>query len=154
LHRDLLAEATAAASRALAAFDAPGLEYERARTLLVVGRIQRRRRERGNARRSLLEAAHLFTGIGAAGWAAHTRRELDQLGLQQTSDQELTPTEMRIATLAATGHTNAAVAGRLAISPKTVEAHLSRIYRKLGIHSRAELGSWLATVGRAGPPAL
>ena len=52
----------------------------------------------------------------------------------------LTPSEQRVAELAASGMTNRDVAAALFISPKTVEANLSRIYRKLGIHSRAELG--------------
>ena len=53
---------------------------------------------------------------------------------------DLTPTERRVADLAAEGLSNRDVAASLYISAKTVEAHLSRIYRKLGIHSRAELG--------------
>ena len=62
-----------------------------------------------------------------AGWQAHAERALERLGLQR-SDNELTPSEYRIATLAASGLTNATVAARLSLSPKTVEAHLTRIY--------------------------
>jgi DNA-binding CsgD family transcriptional regulator len=57
----------------------------------------------------------------------------------------LTPTETRIASLAAGGATNREIAGALFISPKTVEANMTRIYQKLGIHSRAELGGRLAS---------
>ena len=52
----------------------------------------------------------------------------------------LTPSEKRVAELAASGMTNRNVAAALFISPKTVEVNLTRIYRKLDIHSRAELG--------------
>ena len=81
--------------------------------------------------------------MGASGWQAYADREIRRLGLQPSETRELTPSEHRIATLAASGLTNGAVATRLSISPKTVEAHLSRIYGKLGIHSRAELGQWM-----------
>jgi DNA-binding CsgD family transcriptional regulator len=57
---------------------------------------------------------------------------------------ELTATEARVAALAASGMTNREVAAAAFLSPKTVEANLSRVYRKLAIHSRAELGAWLA----------
>jgi DNA-binding NarL/FixJ family response regulator len=66
------------------------------------------------------------------------------LGLPQRSTRQLTPTEQRVAELVASGLTNVAVAARLSISPKTVEANLSRVYRKLGIRSRAQLGRWAA----------
>ena len=137
--------AAAAADQALTAFDAPGLDYEEARTLLTYSRIHRRRRERAKARERLIAAETIFTRLGAAGWAAQAHREFDQLGLQRTPETQLTPSERRIAELSAAGHTNASIAARLAISPKTVEAHLTRIYQKLRIHSRAELGQWIAT---------
>lgn len=56
----------------------------------------------------------------------------------------LTPGERRVAELSATGLTNRVVGATLFISPKTVEAHLSRVYQKLGIRSRAELGGVMA----------
>ena len=60
---------------------------------------------------------------------------------------KLTPAEQRVAELAASGMTNRGVAGLLFISPKTVEATLARIYRKLGIRSRAELGRRMGKTG-------
>jgi DNA-binding NarL/FixJ family response regulator len=57
---------------------------------------------------------------------------------------KLTPSEQRVAELAARGLTNREVAAKLFISPKTVEANLTKVYRKLEIGSRAELGQWLA----------
>ncbi len=145
LHHDDLDAATSAIHQALAALDTPGLDYERARTLLIAARIQRRRRQRGQAQVSLRAASAVFLRLGALGWAAHADRELARLGLKAGREKDLTPSERLIAELAAAGHTNAAVASRLAVSPKTVEAHLSHIYRKLGIRSRAELGRWAAT---------
>jgi DNA-binding CsgD family transcriptional regulator len=129
---------------ALSAHDGPGLRYERARTLLLLGRLERRRRQRSSARDALQEAALLFDQVGAARWAANAREEGRHLGLPQRSTRQLTPTEQRVAELVASGLTNVAVAARLSISPKTVEANLSRVYRKLGIRSRAQLGRWAA----------
>lgn len=67
--------------------------------------------------------------------------EVERLGLSRSGDRdELTSSERRVAELAASGLTNREVGSELSISPKTVEANLARAYRKLGIHSRAELG--------------
>jgi DNA-binding CsgD family transcriptional regulator len=76
-------------------------------------------------------------------WAQRARSELARLGRVDDPD-ELTATEARVAALAASGLTNREVAAAAFLSPKTVEANLSRVYRKLAIHSRAELGAWLA----------
>jgi len=69
---------------------------------------------------------------------------LTRLGLRRAPRGELTATERRVAELAAGGLTNREVAVALFISPKTVEANLARVYRKLGIASRAELGARMA----------
>ena len=139
-----LEAATTALDAAMAAFDPTSHRYERARTRLVLAALHRRRRQRRQAQEELISARDEFEALGAAGWQAHASRVLDRLGMQPGADGELTPSELRIATLAASGLTNAAVATRLSISPKTVEAHLTRVYGKLDIHSRAELGAWLA----------
>ena len=139
-----LDEAEDALHRALAAFDVQSRRYERARTMLVLAALHRRRRQRTHARDALFLARDQFASLGAAGWQAYAERELERLGLQRSESRELTPSEHRIATLAASGLTNTTVATRLSLSPKTVEAHLTRIYHKLGIHSRAELGQWVA----------
>jgi DNA-binding NarL/FixJ family response regulator len=76
-------------------------------------------------------------------WAEQARAELGRVGLRRAPD-ELTPTERRVAELAATGLTNREVASAAFMSPKTVEANLARVYRKLGIASRAELGARMA----------
>jgi DNA-binding CsgD family transcriptional regulator len=138
-------DALRAFERALEAFDRlPSLRYDRARTLLVLGLLQRRRGQRAAARASLEEAERLFDEVGAAQWARNACAELDRLGLRGGSDGELTPTEHHIAELAASGLTNKQIAAARFVSPKTVEAQLSRVYRKLGIRSRAQLAHLLA----------
>ncbi len=124
--------------------DAPGLRHDRARTLLVLARLHRRRRARGAAAGCLREAARLFTELGRSGWAEVADRERE-LCLPPETPGVLTPGELRVAELAGAGLTNAAIAARLGISPKTVEASLARSYRKLGLHSRAQLGGWHRT---------
>jgi DNA-binding CsgD family transcriptional regulator len=120
------------------------MPLERARTLLVKGVIERRARRRGDAKRSFEEALEIFERAGARLWADRARAELDRVGLRRASGDELTEGERRVAELAAQGMTNREVAAALYMSPKTVGANLSRVYRKLGIKSRAELGARMA----------
>lgn len=119
-------------------------EFDRARTLLLRAALQRRLRDRAGASASLAEAGTIFRTLGAAGWAQRTDAELTRLGRDRRAEEGLTPAEIQLAALTASGLTNRAVAARLFMSPKTVEAHLSRIYAKLGIRSRAELGRAMA----------
>ena len=125
------------------------MPFERGRTLLVLGVLQRRRKERRLADESLEQARTIFEDLGAPIWAARARIELRPLGGRPTSRLTFTPAERRVAELAASGLTNREVAAALFISPKTVEGNLARVYRKLDIRSRAELGARIA----AGPPA-
>lgn len=115
-----------------------------ARTLLALGQIQRRANRRREARQTLERALKIFQEVGAKQWAKRTRGELARLGLRRDAGSELTPTEEQVAERAASGMTNRQIAGALFISPKTVEANLARVYRKLGISSRAELGRRIA----------
>jgi len=134
-------DAAGAFGRALAAHErVPQLRYDRGRTLLALGEFQRRRNQRRAAHESLTEAARLFAEVGAAQWERNARTELDRIGMQAGAGDELTATEQHVAELAASGMTVREMAVALLVSPKTVEAHLTRIYRKLGIRSRAELG--------------
>ncbi len=126
------------------------LPFERGWTLLVRGRLLRRSRQKRSAVEALTAAAELFDELGAPAFAERARRELDRVGLRRTGP-ELTPSELAIATLAATGLTNREVAQSAFVSQKTVEANLARVYRKLGIRSRAELGSHMALTDRADP---
>jgi class 3 adenylate cyclase len=111
-------------------------------TLLVRGRLLRRARQRRAAAQALQRALEIFEKLGAPDWADRARAELDRVGLRR-APQELTASELRVAELVASGLTNREVAGKAFMSSKTVEAHLARVYRKLGIHSRAGLGARL-----------
>jgi len=133
-----------AAEVALAQHEQLAMPFDRARTLLVLGRLQRRLGKRRASKSTLEETLRTFEGIGTALWAAKARGELRRLGTHPGPAAELTPTEQRVAELAASGLTNREVAAALLISPKTVEANLARIYQKLEIRSRAELGRRMA----------
>jgi DNA-binding NarL/FixJ family response regulator len=134
-------------SGALAALDAldvrvaSELPFELAWALLVKGRLLRRLKRRRSAATTLQEALEIFERLGAPVWAEWTRSELVRVGPRRRAPDELTATELRVAELAATGLTNREVANAAFISTKTVEANLARVYRKLGIRSRAELGA-------------
>jgi DNA-binding CsgD family transcriptional regulator len=120
-----------------------GEPFERGRTMLALGGVQRRDRKKRAARASLESALEVFEELGAAVWASRARAELARVG-GRASAAGLTPTEERIAELIAAGRTYREVANALFISPKTVQWNLSKIYRKLGIRSRAELAGRLA----------
>jgi DNA-binding CsgD family transcriptional regulator len=120
------------------------MPIERGRTLLALGRVRRRLRERRAAKRVLEQALAIFESAGSALWAAQAREELGALGLRAGPRDVLTASEERVARLAASGLTNRQVASTLQISPRTVEAHLAHAYRKLDIRSRAELGARIA----------
>jgi DNA-binding NarL/FixJ family response regulator len=139
-------DAAGAVQVADAALADPVLErfpFEQARILLAQGRAWRRSRHRGDADRALRAAAVLFERGGARAWATLAIEEARRTGFVR-SGPELTPSEQRIASLVAQGMTNRAVADRLFISPKTVEATIARTYAKLGISSRAQLGAVMA----------
>ncbi|PSK67169.1 putative HTH-type transcriptional regulator [Micromonospora sp. MH33] len=124
------------------------LPLDRARCLLVAGRACRRARRRREAREALEAAVTEFTALGAVAFAERAQAELARIGRRAPTATALTATEERVARLAAGGRTNRAIADELFISPKTVEANLARVYRKLGISTRAELG---AAMGRPAP---
>lgn len=133
-----------ALERALTAHERLPMPIERARSLLVLGRIRRRLRKRRSAKTALDEALEIFEEVGSPLWAEQASEEIACLGLRPSAPGDLTPSEERIAKLAAEGLTNREVAASLMVSPKTVEASLARAYRKLGIKSRAELGARMA----------
>jgi DNA-binding CsgD family transcriptional regulator len=145
LARGQLDAALAAAEDSARGWAALGMPTERGRALLMLGQVRRHRREHGLARETFEEARELFTSIGALPWAAQATEELRRVPIRRRASDDLTPTEERVAALAADGLTNQQVAKALFLSPKTVEAHLSRVYAKLGIRSRAELGARMAT---------
>ena len=114
-----------------------GLPFELGRCLLVLGTAQRKARQRRDAAATLDEAAATFASLGAPRWQALA--ETQRARLAPGRDDALTPTEQRIAELVASGHSNPEIAATLYISVKTVEANLTRIYRKLGLRSRVDL---------------
>jgi DNA-binding CsgD family transcriptional regulator len=118
--------------------------FELGRTLRAHGMILRRDKQKAAASRTLGQALALFERLGASLWAESTRAELDRVGLRRTISTGLTEAEAKVAELVATGCTNREVASALFMSPKTVEAHLAHIYRKLGIRSRTELAQRVA----------
>ena len=132
--------------KAFAALDAldeaaaANLPFDFAWTLLLRGRLHRRAKQRHVAAEVLRAALKQFEQLGAPSWIERTRAELDRVGLRR-APTELTATERRVAELAASGLTNREVASKAFMSPKTVQANLARVYRKLGISSRAELGA-------------
>jgi DNA-binding CsgD family transcriptional regulator len=143
-HEDVEA-ATSALREAAAAYDELGLPLPGARTLLVLGRAERRLRRWADARASLEQAAAAFEAIGSPGWAQVARSELQRLsGRRPGAAEDLTATERRVVELAAEGLANKEIAAALFVTVHTVEAHLSHAYAKLGVRSRGRLASRLA----------
>jgi len=118
--------------------------FARARTQLCYGERLRRLRRRRDAREQLRQALAAFDAAGAAPWAERARAELHATGehvphRDPTAPERLTPQELQVAMQVATGKSNRDVAATLFLSAKTVEYHLTHVYRKLELHSRAEL---------------
>jgi DNA-binding CsgD family transcriptional regulator len=125
---------------ALAAHEELPEPFERARTLHVQGRIERRAHNWAAARSALTAALTEFDALGAARWAERAAADLARLpGRRPVVDGALTATESDVAALVAQGLSNKEVAARLFVSVRAVEANLSKIYAKLGIRSRTEL---------------
>ena len=129
---------------ALAAHDRVPLPFERARTLLVAGSVQRRLRRRREARAALDDALAEFTRLDATVWADKAGAELGRIGGRVGSPLELTDAERRIAEQVAAGLSNKEVAAALFLSVSTVEAALWKVYRKLDVRSRTQLAARLA----------
>ncbi|HEX8627037.1 MAG TPA: helix-turn-helix transcriptional regulator, partial [Catenuloplanes sp.] len=120
---------------------------EEARSRLVAGTALRRRRRPAAAQAMIQEAAATFARVGAAGWRACAQAELvdrRRPSAPAEGSAGLTLQEMRVAQEIAAGATNREAAARLFCSPKTVEYHLTRVYCKLGVRSRAALAGRLA----------
>ena len=118
--------------------------FERARTELYFGERLRRSRRRVDARVRLHAALRAFDRLGAAPWAERAIAELKASGetarvRDETSRQQLTPQELQVALMLAEGLTTREAAGRLYLSPKTVEYHLRHVYDKLEVRTRDEL---------------
>jgi DNA-binding CsgD family transcriptional regulator len=130
--------------QALAELDSHPYPLERGRTLLCLGTIRRQAQQKKTAREALEQALAIFEELGARLWAEKARAELARISGRAPASEELTETERRVAELAARGRTNKEIAAELFMGVSTVEAHLSHVYRKLGVR-RAELAARLAT---------
>jgi DNA-binding CsgD family transcriptional regulator len=145
--RGLLADGDAYEEPLRRALAEPGdMPFERARTQLALGERLRRDRRRADARAHLAAALTAFEGLGAEPWAERARVELRATGetarrRSEPRSDALTPQELQVAIMVSDGATNKEAGARLFLSAKTIEAHLGRIYRKLGVRSRTELAS-------------
>jgi len=145
-----LQTALEASTRSYDDLSALGLRFEAARSLLVRGMIRRRRREKGLANDDLSAALATFEELRAPAWTARARSELGRIGLRPRAPDGLTDTERTVARLAGEGRTSREIASVAFMSPRTVEGVLARVYLKLGVASRAELGRAMARDGARG----
>lgn len=140
-----IAAARTSFDQSLALLDGLPLRYDTARINFAYGQTLRRAGKRRDADAAITTARELFVSLGATASVARCDRELKAGGLNQVRETndgiELTPQEEAVTTLVARGLTNRDVAAELFVSPKTVQYHLTRIYAKLGVRSRAELAA-------------
>jgi DNA-binding CsgD family transcriptional regulator len=135
--------------------EASGDPFNRARALLALGVARLRARQKRDARVAFEAALAGFESLGAAGWAEATRSEIARVGGRERIEG-LSPSERRVAELAAEGQTNREIAATLFLGERTVASHLTHVYAKLGIRSRTELARHLipmpVTASSPGPP--
>jgi DNA-binding CsgD family transcriptional regulator len=123
------------------------------RALPSLGSVQPRRQHKADARRSLGRAVALFDEADAVIWRDRARRKMGRIGGRSApAGDDLTPTERDIARLVAVGCSRRQVAHHLHLSVKTVEWNLSKIYRKVGVRSRAELIARHVWTSKPGEP--
>ena len=137
-----LRAAADALNQAVAEHERSPLPLERGRSLLALGQVLRRRKVKGETGQVFQAALDCFTALGATPFARLAQAELDRTQ-RSRSGAVLTTSERQVAELVANGATNREVAARLFTSIRTVEGHLSSIYRKLGVRSRSELAKSL-----------
>ena len=144
-------EGLALLGESVAALDGSPALLERAHSLAELGAALRRDGQRAAARDPLAQALDLAARCGARPLAARAREELQAAGARprrpwRTGVEALTPSELRVARLAAEGRTNREIACELYVTLKAIEGHLARAYAKLGIGSRSQLARALAAV--------
>jgi DNA-binding CsgD family transcriptional regulator len=131
-------DAAALLEEAVVAHGQLGDRFGRARALLALGVVRRRQRQKGAARSTLEDALQAFIDLGAPMWIERARAELGRIG-GRTREPGLTAAERRVAALVAQGRTNREVASALFLGERTVETHLTHVYAKLDVRSRAQL---------------
>lgn len=141
--------AVTALESSLAVLDTCDYPFERARALMSLGDVHRQAQRRGLAREALGASLVIFGELGARLWAAKAQAALGRISGRRPAAEELTETERRVAELAARGRSNKEIAGELFMGTSTVEAHLSRVYRKLGVRRRGELAAAFTTPQRS-----
>ncbi|GIF15558.1 AAA family ATPase [Actinoplanes teichomyceticus] len=147
-HADSAVELSTAAARLFEQLRQP---VEQGHALLVAGGAERRRRRYAAARLLIGAALTTFLSVDARPWAEETERALARTEGGFVPEQGLTSTELRIAGMVRDGASNREIANRLYLSVKTVEATLTRVYRKLGVRSRTQLSSRLQTAEIGAP---
>ncbi len=138
-----LAGSFKAFERALAELETHPYPFERGRTLLCLGSMQRQAKQKRASRDALEQALAIFEELGARLWADKARAELKRISGRRPPADELSETEQRVAGLAAEGHSNKEIAAALFMGVSTVETHLSHVYRKLGVRRRTQLAAVL-----------
>jgi DNA-binding CsgD family transcriptional regulator len=126
-------------AEAATAYAGLGMPFEAARCQLWLGTWLRHRRQQRRARDTLARAQKTFERLGAMPWQTRAASELARVGGRPQAPIGLTDAERELANLVAEGLTNSEIAARLHLSVRTVEAHLSHAYLKLGVHSRTAL---------------
>jgi DNA-binding CsgD family transcriptional regulator len=144
-----LEAALSCCGEAVEVYEQLAMPFELARCLLNYGVVQRRAKLKRPARDTLEKANAIFESLGAELWAERTRAEARRIGGRRApSDGALTATEQQVAELAAAGRANKQIAAELHVSERTVEANLTKVYRKLGIHSRTQIATRLTPTPR------
>jgi DNA-binding CsgD family transcriptional regulator len=147
-----IAGAIDAMDAALAQHTLRPLPIELGRTLLEMGTLERRAKRKSAAKLSLERALVILEPLQARIWVARARDELGRVGLRRAAASDgLTPAQHRVAELVLAGMTNRQIADTLYMSLRTVETHLTKIYRELGVKSRAQLISTMSTTGLQHP---
>jgi DNA-binding CsgD family transcriptional regulator len=139
---DVLTAATTAA-------DAVPDPLEQGRTWLALGSVLRRARRRAEALDALTVAQRLFESLPTPQWVEKACSEAARLRTTRGDAMRLSPMELRVARMVADGHSNKEIAALAYLSVKTVETHLTRTYRKLGVRSRTELAAYVVAMAGA-----
>jgi ATP/maltotriose-dependent transcriptional regulator MalT len=147
------AAAVEAAEEAVRIHAARQVPFRTARAMFTLGEVLRRSRQKGASRQAFESALGLFSSLGAQIWVERSRAELGRVASRRPAGAALTDTERRVAELAAGGHTNREIAAALFMSVHTVEAHLTRVFRALGVRTRTELARTSLDGDEAGRPA-